>query len=140
MKVPSTVGVAALLLLSAVSFPLSVFPQGPLNPTGAPAPSMKSLDQIEARTPISSLPFTISSSGSYYLTKDLSVSTGNGLTIGADKVTVDLNGFTISSTAASATGDWHSAEWDPDKYYDSKRPHHRRRDSERRELHRWRIC
>jgi hypothetical protein len=65
---------------------------------------MKSLDQIEARTPISSLPFTIGSSGSYYLTKNLSVSSGNGLTISADRVTVDLNGFTISSTAASATG------------------------------------
>jgi hypothetical protein len=80
------------------------FAQGTLTPPGAPAPTMKSLDQIEARTPISSLPFTISSAGSYYLTKNLSVTTGNALTINASQVTVDLNGFTISSTASSANG------------------------------------
>jgi hypothetical protein len=32
------------------------------------------------------------------------VTSGNGITISADKVAIDLNGFTISSTAASATG------------------------------------
>jgi len=36
---------------------------------------------FEPRTPISSLPFTISTSGSYYLTKNLSVATGDGITI-----------------------------------------------------------
>ena len=95
---------ALVITVWCLEFPQRACAQGPLAPPGAPTPSMKSLDQIEARTPISSLPFTISSSGSYYLTKDLSVSTGNGLTINADNVTVDLNGFTISSTAASATG------------------------------------
>jgi hypothetical protein len=89
-----------VLLISAPN----VFAQGSLTPPGAPAPTMKSLDQIEARTPISSLPFTISSAGSYYLTKNLSVTTGNALTINASQVTVDLNGFTISSTASSANG------------------------------------
>src|SRR5438094_3223557 len=85
----------------------SILAQGRLTPPGAPAPTMKSLDQIEARTPISSLPFTIpfnNNSGSYYLTKNLSVSTGNGIDIQGDNVMVDLNGFTISSTAASANG------------------------------------
>ena len=82
----------------------SIFGQGSLTPPGAPAPTMKSLDQIEARTPISSLPFTISTGGSYYLTKSLNVTTGNGITINAAQVTVDLNGFTISSTASSANG------------------------------------
>jgi len=80
------------------------FAQGPLTPQGVPTPSMKSLDQIEARTPISSAPFTISVSGSYYLTKNLSVSSGNAISITANGVTLDLNGFTISSTAASAAG------------------------------------
>ena len=56
---------AALLFLPAST----AFPQGSLTPPGAPAPTMKSLDQIEARTPISSAPFTINASGSYYLTK-----------------------------------------------------------------------
>jgi hypothetical protein len=92
-------------LLSTISYqPSTLLGQGALTPPGAPAPTMKSLDQIEARTPISSLPFIISSSGSYYLTKNLSVTTGNALTINASQVTVDLNGFTISSTASSANG------------------------------------
>lgn len=82
----------------------SLFAQGALTPPGAPASTMKSLDQVEARTPISSAPFTISVAGSYYLTKPLSVTTGNAITINADGVTLDLNGFGISSTAASATG------------------------------------
>ncbi|MGZ4965690.1 MAG: hypothetical protein ACXV97_00795 [Chthoniobacterales bacterium] len=60
---------------------------------------MKSLDQIEPRTPISSLPFFIGQSGSYYLTNNFSISTGDsyGIFISASNVTVDLNGFTIRS-------------------------------------------
>jgi parallel beta-helix repeat protein len=49
----------------------------------------------EKRTAITSLPYTISTSGSYYLTGNLS-STGNGITVNADNVTIDFNGFTIS--------------------------------------------
>src|SRR5438105_5129643 len=42
----------------------SSFGQGSLTPPGAPAPSMKTLQQVEPRTPISSAPFTITNSGS----------------------------------------------------------------------------
>ena len=82
----------------------SVFAQGSLTPPGAPGPMMKSLDQVEARTAItntSSL-VTISQPGSYYLTHNLTVSTGDAIDINTNQVTLDLNGFTISSTAASA--------------------------------------
>jgi hypothetical protein len=82
----------------------TLFAQGSLTPPGAPAPTMKTLDQIEARTPISSVPFTISQPGSYYLTKNLNVTGGDAITINANQVTLDLNGFTVSSTAPSATG------------------------------------
>jgi len=100
---------AAAVLLSTLSSQLSTcFAQGSLTPPGAPAAMMKTLDQIEARTPISSAPFTITKPGSYYLTTNLTLSgvggSTNGITISASQVTVDLNGFTISSTAASATG------------------------------------
>jgi hypothetical protein len=81
-----------------------LFAQGSLTPPGAPAPTMKSLDQIEARKPIASAPFTISQSGSYYLTAKITVATGDAITINADNVTLDLNGFTMSSTAPSAIG------------------------------------
>lgn len=48
----------------------------------------------DPRTPISSLPYTISMPGSYYLTANLTGS-GQGITISADNVTLDLNGFAL---------------------------------------------
>ena len=65
---------------------------------------MKSLDQIEPRTPISAAPFTITNSGSYYLTTNLTVSSGNAITIATNGVTLDLGGFTIVSTAPNSSG------------------------------------
>jgi hypothetical protein len=50
--------ILALLLLATGHSQLSTFAQGNLTPAGAPAPTMNSLDQIEARTPISFAPFT----------------------------------------------------------------------------------
>ena len=84
-------------------------------PPGSPAPSMKSLDQVEARTPLvegaagvtidaETGGITISESGSYYLTGNLSVTGGNGITITSNRVTLNLNGFLISSTANPAEG------------------------------------
>ncbi len=97
--------VAAVVLLSTLNPQLSsVLAQGSLTPPGAPAPTMKTLDQIEARTPISSVPYTMLTSGSYYLTANLTVPTGDAITIATNGVMLDLNGFTISSTAPSATG------------------------------------
>src|SRR5579872_5388451 len=95
---------AALVPLLTLSLQRSAFAQGALTPPGAPAPMMKTLAQIEPRTPISSAPFTISAPGSYYLTGNLSVTGGNAISINTNNVTLDLNGFTISSTAASANG------------------------------------
>src|ERR1700675_3088171 len=91
-------------LALVIWLPLFVFSQGSLTPPGAPGPTMKSLDQIEARTPISSLPFTISASGSYYLTGNL-IATGStaGITISADNVTLDLNGFALIGNLGSSS-------------------------------------
>jgi hypothetical protein len=95
----------AAIALSTLNPQLSTcFAQGSLTPPGTPAPTMKTLAQIEARTPISSAPFTLSASGSYYLTTNLTVSSGNAITITANNVTLDLNGFTIRSTAVAAAG------------------------------------
>src|SRR5207344_189223 len=49
---------------------------------------------------------TINQPGSYYLTGNITVSAGHGILLagGADNVTLDLNGFTISSTANPAVG------------------------------------
>ncbi|MEO5916137.1 MAG: right-handed parallel beta-helix repeat-containing protein [Luteolibacter sp.] len=90
---------AVLLLALGVS---TTFAQGPLAPPpGAPAAGMKTLTQIEPRTPIETLPFTISTSGSYYFTKNLqfTAASGDAISITTGNVTLDLNGFTLSSTA-----------------------------------------
>ncbi|MCC5848152.1 MAG: right-handed parallel beta-helix repeat-containing protein [Verrucomicrobia bacterium] len=73
--------------------------QGPLNPVSGPAPMMRTLDQVEPRTPISELPFTISEPGSYYVTDNLEV-TGNGILVESDNVSIDLNGFTMRGSGS----------------------------------------
>lgn len=71
--------------------------QGSLAPPSAPAPGMLRLDQVEPRTPITNLPYTISESGSYYVTGSLT-STNEGIKVGANNVTLDLMGFPISGS------------------------------------------
>ncbi len=55
----------------------------------------------EVRTPISSLPFNIFASGSYYVTGNLDGSAG-GIDILVDDVTLDLMGFTLDGGGAVA--------------------------------------
>jgi hypothetical protein len=104
MKTRMSIIVAAVICGLVLTAP-SGFSQGSLTPPGPPAPTMKSLDQIEARTPITNTgAVTISQSGSYYLTANIAVSSNDAITISADNVTLDLNGFTTSSTANPAAG------------------------------------
>lgn len=82
-------------------------------PPGVPAPTMKSLDQVEARTPLvagqpgvsidANGTITISQPGSYYLTKNLTITTASahGIAIGSDDVTLDLNGFALICTTVN---------------------------------------
>jgi len=96
---------AALALLSTLNSQLSTaFAQGSLTPPGAPAPTMKSADQIEPRTIVNAVNtpgnadslFVISQPGSYYLTTNLvGVSGKSGISITANDVTLDLNGFAL---------------------------------------------
>jgi hypothetical protein len=66
---------------------------------------MKSLAEVEPRTPISALPFTISTAGSYYLTANLTAAAGGaGISITAGSVTLDLGGFTLTGNATSGSG------------------------------------
>jgi len=92
-------------LVFVLGYQLSALAQGPLAPPGAPAPTMLTLSQVEPRTPITNTTaVTISSPGSYYLTANISVTSGSAITITASQVTLDLNGFTLSSTEASPAG------------------------------------
>ena len=97
-------GTLRLVVLAGwVLFAGAIFPQGSLTPLGAPAPTFKTLQQIEPRTPISSLPFTISAPGSYYLTSNLTPIIANQpcIRISSDDVTLDLGGFELSTAASS---------------------------------------
>ena len=70
---------------------------GNLEPPAAPAPTMKTLDEVEPRIPISSVPYTISVSGSYYLTGNLTYTGPQGaITVTVNNVTIDLMGYTLS--------------------------------------------
>lgn len=101
---------AALVLVSSfILHPSSLLAQGSLTPPGAPAPTMKTLDQLDAklemRTPISSLPYSIATAGSYYVTSNLTGVSGNdGINIISGNVSVDLNGFTLTGVSGSGAG------------------------------------
>jgi parallel beta-helix repeat protein len=96
MKTQPTFLLPFLTALPALVLQTSLLAQGSLTPPGAPAPTMKTLSQIEPRTPISSLPFTINTSGSYYVTTNLvGVPSSSGIFITASDVTIDLGGFTL---------------------------------------------
>ena len=65
-------------------------------PGGSIQPTMKTLTEVEPRTPIraADLPLPISSPGSYYLVENITTA-GGGITITSDEVTIDLNGFSL---------------------------------------------
>ncbi|MEL7473216.1 MAG: right-handed parallel beta-helix repeat-containing protein, partial [Planctomycetota bacterium] len=83
--------IAALALISAAAL------AGPLTPpAGAPAPTNKTLQEVEPRTPISSNGITIiiDEPGSYYLTGNVNAG-ASAISVQATDVTIDLNGFSL---------------------------------------------
>jgi len=76
--------------------------QGSLTPPGGPAPTFKTLSQVEPRFPISDFQTNLTISGSYYLTTNLfaGTNTNDGINIRTNikNITIDLNGFSIFST------------------------------------------
>jgi hypothetical protein len=88
-----------LNLLFLLSLSVSAFSKA-ASPAGT-APTMKTLIN---RSACRSRRCHSSAARKYYLTKNLSVASGNAITINANGVTLDLNGFAISSTEASPTG------------------------------------
>lgn len=100
MKLP---GVISGLVLSLLLTGLPAFGQGSLTPPGAPAATMKSLDQIQPRTDVLKLggdiyaQYVITQPGSYFLSTNIVMVSGfRAIEIKTNDVTLDLSGFTIS--------------------------------------------
>lgn len=74
-----------------------------MNPPDGPITSTyKTLTEVEPRTPISTVPFTITQGGSYYLTRNLTVPAGQvGISVNARNVTLDLNGYRLEGASGS---------------------------------------
>lgn len=104
-------GIAGVATLTLVLLLAGVVSAGPLDPA---APPSSSSGVFGAGTPISSLPYTISTPGSYYLTGNLTgVSGQDGITIASHDVSLDLRGFTLqgvpgfgSGVRVQPAGDW----------------------------------
>ena len=103
----------SVLLALTLSVSAGVLCAGPLEPTGSPAPTFKTLDEIEPRTEISAentpgnatSVFRITQPGSYYLSGNVVGASGfNGIVVAADGVTLDLNGFRLEGQNASLSG------------------------------------
>ncbi|MHC4975787.1 MAG: right-handed parallel beta-helix repeat-containing protein, partial [Planctomycetota bacterium] len=86
---------------------------GPLTPPGAPAPTMKTLHEVEPSIPISatSTPgdadatFVIALPGAYHLTGNMTGEVGKyGIQILTGNVTLDLRGHTMSGVIGSLKG------------------------------------
>lgn len=109
---------SAICHLLSTSFALlasasALLAQGSLTPPGAPAPTMKSLAQVEPRIIVNAVntpgdatsSFIISQPGSYYLTSNITgTASKNGIVIAASGVTLDLMGFEIAGVASSLSG------------------------------------
>jgi hypothetical protein len=91
---------------------------GDLDPSNPPGSTMKPLSQVQPRTPVQNLAgdaeatYVISQPGSYYLTANIvGEENKDGISVEANNVAIDLNGFSMIGVTNSGNG----IVFDPDK-------------------------
>lgn len=94
---------AALLLVPAIA--------GDLEPPGPPSSTMRTLEEVEPRVDVATLPgsadavHVISEPGSYYLTGNIKGQSGkDAIRIECDYVQIDLNGYSVIGVPGSDRG------------------------------------
>jgi parallel beta-helix repeat protein len=103
--VVSALTLAALVVFSLISY------AGSLEPSAPPGPTMKTLDEVEPRIPLSQQTtpgdafylYVIIQPGSYYLT-DNTTATRTGIRVDANNVTIDLLGHSLIGTPSELLG------------------------------------
>jgi len=103
---PKSIAILAAICCAEAGFAGDLTP-----PAGPVAPTMKTLVEVEPRVTVNTLPAGVDSvhlidqPGSYYLTSNLAGVAGmSGIRIGAEGVTLDLNGFRLEGVAGSEHG------------------------------------
>src|SRR6516164_5942057 len=113
MKMPLKLAVLILLQIIAGPQLSTFFAQGSLTPPGAPAPTMKTLDQLEPRIPLTmntapgdnAYQFIIAHAGSYYLTTNLiGLPSKSAIRILTNDVDLNLNGYSVTGVSNSIGG------------------------------------
>lgn len=96
------VRIASPVLVAAAVATVLWVSAGDLNP---PSGTIQPTNRVQLNEQVISLPYTITQSGSYVLTSNLTGSSGSdGIIIDADDVTLDLNGFALQGVAGSLDG------------------------------------
>jgi len=104
LRIPSA-AIAGLVFASISLGQNYIEPPANALSNGVPIPTMKTMDQVEPRALITSLPYVISAPGSYYVASPLTGCSGsNGIAIAASHVRLDLSGFPLQGVSNSLSG------------------------------------